>query len=328
MQNAQTALERIAGWVRPLSCLVSLGLLAGTPLPASGLVIDVTYNGKFQDETDPNKNLYQEVAHTAVTTWQDSTAGWNRVTDYHVGIEFGTGDLGTAFALTYGNSQTAGPTPLTGTHLWVSAKVDLNANSSTSGWNSFFWDQTPLANDEYNMTQYGNKFGTAKSGSPADGKEDAYSVILHELGHALGFIGASAPAGEVLAWFTYTDFENNLNPPASDIFTFDYLPSVKGKTIPMQDPYHIDGGPNSLSGGAYSLDTMAAYSGGGSGPDFGQRRLLSDLDLSMIADAFHTVPVPKTIVLVVVGWLVLVWRDLRVRQRTSPTHPGSANRDG
>ncbi len=256
---------------------------------ANALLIAADYTGLFA-----GNQAYRDVGNAAKDTWEALATDWTRVADYNFTITMGTGDLGTdTFALTYDNHQTAALYPPTGTYLWTDAKIVVNSNAAV--WNNLFWDPTPLDNSEYDMTQYGGLFGTGKAGTAADNKIDAYSTILHELGHALGFIGdtnsLSYPAG-TFAWTAYTSFADNLS-NSNKTFTYDWLSGLKGTTVQMQNAYHLDAA-------VFPYDTMRAYSGGGSGPQSDQRILISELDLNIINDAFH-VPEPATLALLGIG---------------------------
>lgn len=284
-------LDRISIKNRGLPLMLSAFLFTASPQPASALIIDATYSGNFSVA-----GAAQDAAKAAVSFWQNITAPWEKVTAWHVPITFSSlnidyldaaSTLISPYALTYGNSQTATPYAPTGTYLWTGATVGFNTNQ----WNSFWWDPTPTTNTEFNMNQYGGIFGTATDAS-AVGMEDGFSVLLHELGHALGFMGASGSltttGNQLLSWSAYTSFADNL-----PFFTYDYITPLKGQTVTMNDAFHV-------SGTTYPYDSMNA-SGGGSGPQVGQRILISALDLNMIADAFHVVPTPTPLSLLALG---------------------------
>ena len=105
----------------------------------------------------------------------------------------------------------------------------------------FWWDTTPLNDDfKINMNQYNNLYGSAKGGMAADNMLDAYSIILHELGHALGFMGATGTGtwvGNTYSWNVYTSFADNLS---GSKFTYDFL-ADKDAQVPMLGPFHLKG---------------------------------------------------------------------------------------
>jgi Ca2+-binding RTX toxin-like protein len=60
----------------------------------------------------------------------------------------------------------------------VGAMILLDADAAGHGW---FVDQTPAHSEEF------ARDGSARAGSGADGRIDLLSVIVHELGHVMGF---------------------------------------------------------------------------------------------------------------------------------------------
>jgi hypothetical protein len=61
-------------------------------------------------------------------------------------------------------------------------EVALSADAAGYGW---FVDTTPLQDEEFSAAAPGTAL-TAKAGSPAAGKMDLLTVVLHEMGHLAG----------------------------------------------------------------------------------------------------------------------------------------------
>lgn len=252
--------------------------------PAQALLIAANYEGRFAQTQG-----YRDLANAAKDTWERLAGDWGRVASYEVTVTMGTADLGATglLALTYDNHQTATLNPLTGTYLWTDARIVVNSNASM--WDQLWWDPTPLDSGEFDMT---GLFGTGRAGTAADGKFDAYSILLHELGHVFGFMGAGGTMG-AYGWSAYTSFEDNFTTKYTT-WTYDYLPSLKGQTVAMGgNPYHVDWNTY----GADSMRAKQTAAGWISGPASDERILISSLDLNMINDAFHLVPEPSTLLL-------------------------------
>jgi hypothetical protein len=252
--------------------------------PAQALLIAANYEGLFLQTQS-----YRDLANTAKDTWENLAGGWNRVASHEVVVTMSTADLGATglLALTYDNHQTANVSPLTGTYLWTDARIVVNSNASM--WDQLWWDPTPLDNGEFDMT---GLFGTGRTGTGADGKFDAYSILLHELGHVFGFMGAGGTLG-AYAWSAYTSFEDNFTTKYTT-WTYDYLPALKGQTVAMGgNPYHVDWDTHPQD----SMRAKQTATGWISGPASDERILISTLDLNMIGDAFHLVPEPSTLLL-------------------------------
>jgi hypothetical protein len=296
------------------SALAALALIGSFALatPASALIINLEFSGKFDDTADPNLAAYKSVANAAAALWQTAATPWNRVTNYSVDIKLTTASMGSGgiYALTHGNFEQAAPNPVTNTRLWESSFITLNEDS----WANFFFDPTPNDNAEFNMNQYGGLFGTAINAAQQT-MEDALSLIVHELGHALGFMGSSGIGNygsDAYGWNAYTDFANNLATTNAGPFKFDDVYKGVFPDVPMWGPFHVDGNNTT-----YQYDTMAAYSNGASGPQIGQRRLISALDTAMIADAFHLIPEPGTLMLFGAALLALAG----LHRRAPPSTP-------
>lgn len=283
---------------KAFKALVLFGILTGTA-PANALIINLDFSGKFDGV---GAAPYQAVANAAAELWQHAANPWGRVANHTIDIHLTTAVMGIdgGYALTHANFEQATANPVTHTRLWESSFITVNETF----WESFYFDPTPKDNIEFNMNQYGGLFGTARDVAQST-LEDGLSLIVHELGHALGFMGFDgiwqpSTALDAYGWSAYTDFANNLTGTDAGPFVFDDFYKGAMPDIPLWGPYHIDG---NLA--AYEYDLMAAYNDGGSGPQLGQRRLISQLDAKMIADAFHLIPEPDTLLLAGLGLLAV-----------------------
>jgi hypothetical protein len=60
--------------------------------------------------------------------------------------------------------------------------ITLDVNAAGSGW---FVDSTPSRNEEFVLAGAGGF--AARSDSPADGRFDLVTAVMHEIGHVLGY---------------------------------------------------------------------------------------------------------------------------------------------
>src|SRR5262249_41049444 len=67
---------------------------------------------------------------------------------------------------------------------------DVTGDGLGDGW-GFFLDPTPYDSSEFQGPIINGFAGQTQAGSPAAGLGDLYTVVLHELGHVVGFAGDS-----------------------------------------------------------------------------------------------------------------------------------------
>ncbi len=173
--------------------MLLIAMSVGTPLEA-GLVINRNFTGGTQPGNGAGGGTLSNVFDAAADWWESVILDSHTIT---VNIGWGTLTGNTA-------AQTAvssGAIPFT------SATMTFDNDGSTA----FFLDATPRDNTEY--TAYTNfpadlgggvlSEGRVFSGAtgPAVARFDLFSVVLHELGHALGFVdfpGAGLPMPDPL----------------------------------------------------------------------------------------------------------------------------------
>ncbi|MFN0010534.1 MAG: hypothetical protein ACKVS8_02700 [Phycisphaerales bacterium] len=255
---------------------ISRAFVAGVCLAAAGqasagMAINATYEGKFFSVPD-----WKVTAQKAKIAWEFALA--NTLVDYTVDITFTSADIsgegGGILARMRNNTQMPMPNVTTGTRLPTAGVVEMNTKDVT-----FYMDGEVDNNDEeFVMGHTGNVSQLLKGLKQVDG----YSVLLHEIGHILGFSGTTGTWNDSAPFTAYTDFANNVG---GGNFHFDYLTqgaegSINGPTTQWAtDTFH-------MTGAAQSGRNMAPTFG------FGERRRLSALDVESIVDAFHLKAVP------------------------------------
>ncbi len=284
------------------AAIVQVAVLGALPTgQAHALAINLTYGAGFAAGS-----AARQTADIAAQWWQNAI-----LTDFTVAItvaavEFTGSDAG-YIGRTHSNTQSAAVDLTTGTKLPTAGVLELNTRQS------FFYDDTPKYSTEFDMTRENGLFGDAKAGSAAAGKWDALSVLLHELGHALGMVRYSGTWADGKTYTAFDAFVDNFASTApSEDFVFDFLvggkEGNKGGTGGAASKVafsgtHIDDAANPT----YATKLMA---GGGFGA--GQRSLLTPLDIDITCDAFHLkcndtsyrVPASDTLYLVALGLLI------------------------
>ncbi len=259
-----------------------LAALASTPAPALTLVpIFVDAQGETWDASR------QQVVLAAMAQWEASILDSNTVA-----IQFGYADLGTGGVLgrsgssifafagddIFPVSQGGCPTPTAPGNPCAAHNIDFN--SAAIG--SLFFDTT---------------LGT--SGDIPAGQFDAYSIALHEIGHALGFLSG--------AWFNAFDTESQSDKWGVHITGTTFDP--EGLDVMLAAADDLSHLPNSTG------DLMATTITNG------ERRQIGHTDLLMlsIAYGYSIAPEPQSWMLVLIG---LAGLGARRRRRASP-RPGN-----
>jgi hypothetical protein len=169
--------------------------------------------------------------------------------------------------------------------------IRLDDGTFASALGGFFVDPSPLDHSEF-MAGAVRHYGPA-SAAAAMGRIDFLSVVVHELGHALGFAGAGAQGYS--RWSAAHGGTTSLDYGAEDFATL-FDTSFNG----LAHLRHLPAQPLDLMATAGDLPT------GG----IGDRRVVSQLDLDILAgvygyavnpDGLLTVPEPATLTLLAVG---------------------------
>jgi uncharacterized protein (AIM24 family) len=235
---------------RPITTALCLGLLFGSQAPAINIITN--YNAAGAGAVNPTFDLG--------ATQLDAI--FNAVEAYYEDI---FEDGGHTLTINFWYADLTGG--LLGDHDYISAdlnnrenvaNIQIDTNVNTGGaLRSYFYDNTPTLNEEFNMTQtlwrdigatnqsdwynfalpVPDTFevgftGTATSGL-AVGNIDMFSLVLHEVGHALGMSGAS-PATQAEASI---DQDYDFNP------NFIFGATLAADTVDQPSDFlgHLDG---------------------------------------------------------------------------------------
>lgn len=233
--------------VRLLAAGCLLGILT-MPLPVDAIMI--TWTDKASSGFDTAEKAVVDAAiarwEALITDFGPLTAG--RLT-FSVSItEAPTAGIGVAFGFM---ADPAG-IPLSGS-------ITIDDGTFAAAFGGFFVDPSPGANSEYVSGTYIH-YGTAASGGSADGKKDLLTVVLHELGHTLGFEDS------------FTPWSLRISPPTT--LLYDIIPPSMSATLSDVDhlAHVLPDQPFDLMASAGDLPTSG----------IGDRRLPSALDLDIL----------------------------------------------
>ena len=174
--------------------LVSMLLMA--PLTAVyGLTFTYSYDERERPDFDPNGTRLRAITDAAIDIWSDYILDGGNLEFDLSWQDLDDGDLGVY-------ESGIGP---------INANIILDTMDDFGNPRKWFFDPTPFDNEEFTMErqQYGTLFASDQSnwynGNPPDQLEAAYystnstipdnhydllSVVLHELGHFAGIVGA------------------------------------------------------------------------------------------------------------------------------------------
>lgn len=164
----------------------------------------------------------------------------------------------------------------------ISASITLDDNADGAGW---FFDATPADNAEFSSLL--NRF-TTNAGT--GGNRDLYSTIAHEIGHAMGIAGG----GSLLLNDFLTDAGVDQVDGDDDplyLFTGDTATA----TLVSRSGLHVYEGPADPDYPDAPIRANDLMNPGRANPADG-RRLISDLDAQILADAYgYTINLPSTL---------------------------------
>lgn len=246
-------------------------LLVAASQASAALTINATYLSTFNTDA-----TWKATAKLAKAAWETALA--DTVVNYTVDVTFTDADLSGEgaglIARMRDNTQMAANNATTGTKLPTAGVVEMNTKNI-----AFYMDDDVTNNDE-NFVM--GVTGLVSQAQKAAKRFDGFSIMLHEIGHVLGYSGTTGMWNDAKPFTAYTDFANNI---AGGKFKFDYLTSglegsINGPITQWNtDTFHM---------------TAAAQSGRNMAPTFGfgERRALTALDVESVCDAFRLCPVP------------------------------------
>lgn len=249
----------------PLVLAIAL-ILACPALVAGNLKINLIYGVGFDG---PNSVVHRRVVRAAADYWEAVI-----LTDFEVEITANQVDLspigGGVLGRMHSNTET-GINPVTMTRLPESAFIEIASNRI----DDFYFDDTPYDSVEYMLDNRG--VGTSLAGTPGEFLFDALTIWIHEIGHVMGFSGASGTFSDGMPYLAYTDFANNLS---GNLYEFDWLQGglegSSGDVANMFNAFHIS--ESGANGWVASMNPFAIT---------GLRKLITPIDSDIVADAFH-----------------------------------------
>src|SRR5271157_3245347 len=167
----------------------------------------------------------------------------------------------------------------------TSAAISLAGGDDGNG-AGYFFDPTPSDNSEFEGTLVNDFSGLAQSGSPASNLTDFYTIITHELGHAVGFTGFKS----LYQSSSYIHETNVPNPPA--FFWVFQGPSVthlmtsnNGGTSDYGVPIHSAWTDGNVPWQGQQLHGVEDLMNAGSGPS--ERRLIPSYLALILHDVYN-----------------------------------------
>ncbi|MEM1445886.1 MAG: hypothetical protein AAGF84_07520 [Planctomycetota bacterium] len=182
-----------------------MAIALGVAGPSAGLEIDLVYRTPLSNEPsiDSDGSRLTDIIGAAADYYEDRIGDNHRLVVQYYYFDFGpTSNLG----------STTLRTELGGRVTEVFIRVAKNPAGSANNW---YYDSNPQDSSEYSMgvTRVGDLSGSQRSdcfrgdepdtlevgytgwgSGSAAGKRDLYTVVLHELGHALGMLSTASTA--------------------------------------------------------------------------------------------------------------------------------------
>jgi len=131
-----------------------------------------------------NAGLARSVVDTAINTWTNAVSNFNQ--------PGGGNNINVSISMASSGGGNGGSTSITAYNGgWPTAASITLARGNDGHGSGYFLDPTPNDSREF-LGSIVNPFsGMAQAGSPAAGLIDLYTVTLHELTHALGFVAGT-----------------------------------------------------------------------------------------------------------------------------------------
>lgn len=320
----------------PKVCLaVAAACVLATALPVGAININVSYDDQMLDLNSSGvfNAAEKAVIVQAVGQWQNAitSAGQVNITLLKSNL---AGLLGFASNYATNVGDTNNDTRLNGTPVSGTIQVDDRLGAGDLG--AFWVDPTPGDNSEFIAGKTSYHF-TSPAGGQAANSYDMLSLVKHEVGHVLGFsqsfdnffngLVPSPVFAESLRWLYVFGAAPALGPaaqykpdplnqfggfPNGGVYMREYEVPVTG---PGPTPSHVDWytGPPAPVPPASGTGTVAGFFDNdleNPALNLGERKIESDVDLDILADAYGytVVPEPATLALLALGGLAAIRR--------------------
>jgi hypothetical protein len=193
-------------------------------------------------------------------------------------------------ALTGGTIGQGATTAVSGAGIPTTGRITMDNDGSTV----YFVDATPLVSAEFQPDPV-NQWRFVNGTNPAN-QTDLYSVVSHEVGHALGWVCGAITGAPVACGFTNPNYDGMMNPTPVNFVLNTVVNLQAGVVPPLNVPLRGDGlGAqnlvlNELSHPGIVGDLMRGFYTAGT------RELQSVSDVNMFAGAYaDTVNLPPTV---------------------------------
>ena len=222
-----------------------------------------------------NAPLARDIVNRAIFDWSRVILNFNYSAGPNIyNLNFTTGSI-TTFASATVTGQIGGkPTEAT---------ITLRNNAS-----SFFLDPTPL--DDAEFTTLTNPYSASASGTTG---RDLYSVMLHEIGHAMGIF--TDPNLLFNNFLTDTGIDDPISTTAGNLFALNIGGGPIEATITASDPSHLWEGPGTTATNNAGLPTHpATLMNAGRARNNNERRLISDFEANLLVQIYgYTISPPS-----------------------------------